>query len=71
MIKDYISSESFVIDEYQPWTTLVNLDSILNALMTSLGNDFEIKHGVAIYKTAVTGHNVNVSYSLFPIRPQE
>jgi NDP-sugar pyrophosphorylase family protein len=44
--------------ELTPWGIIQNLPSILPEIITNLGNDFEIKEGVAIHKTATVESSV-------------
>lgn len=48
------------IDEKEPWNTVASLSDLLNSLIPSLRNDYNITDGVAIHKTAVIGHNVTI-----------
>lgn len=60
MIAEYISTDSILIDENRPWSTVANLDTILTTLIATLGEEYEINDGVAIHKTATIGHNVTI-----------
>ncbi|MDE6682361.1 MAG: hypothetical protein K2J87_02935 [Muribaculaceae bacterium] len=60
MTKEYISSCPIIIDEQAPWTTVANLCPLLEAMVCSLGDDYEIYDGVAIHKTAEIGPNVTI-----------
>ena len=60
-IKAYIdNSTSFPLEGRLPWDIISNLDSILNDMIESLGDDYVVTGGVAIHKSAVIGHNVTI-----------
>ena len=61
MIKNYITQPTaFPIDGQQPWTIVDRLCATLGTLVEALGEDYVVKDGVAVHKTAVIGHNVTI-----------
>lgn len=61
MIKDYIKAPTaFPLTDEMPWTVIGNLCETISQLLESLNDDYVIKDGVAIHKTAVLGHNVTI-----------
>lgn len=62
MIKKFITKPTAFpfADGELPWQTVAALDRILYALADTLGDDYIVKDGVAIHKTATIGHNVTV-----------
>ncbi len=61
MIRQYITQPTaFPIEEEMPWTIIGNLCETLYSLVDKLDDEYEIKDGVAIHKTAVIGHNVTI-----------
>ena len=61
MIKEYITTPTaFPLAKDRPWDTIARLGGILDAVIKTLGDGYEIHGGVAIHKTAVIGHNVTI-----------
>ena len=61
MIKHYITQQTeFPINERLPWVMIDKLCETLDSIIETLGDDYDIKDGVAIHKTAVIGHNVTI-----------
>lgn len=61
MIKDYIKAPTaFPLADEMPWTVIGNLCETISQLLESLNDDYVIKDGVAIHRTAVLGHNVTI-----------
>lgn len=61
MIRQYITQPTaFPIEEETPWTIIGSLCETLYSLIEKLDDEYEIKDGVAIHKTAVIGHNVTI-----------
>ena len=61
MIKNYITQQTeFPINERLPWVMIDKLCETLDSIIETLGDDYDIKDGVAIHKTAVIGHNVTI-----------
>ena len=61
MIKDFITAPTaFPLTEEMPWTIVEHLCSTITRLQESLGEEYAIKDGVAIHRTAIIGHNVTI-----------
>ena len=61
IVKDYITKPTtFPLPDAQPWEVVTRLPEILSQIIEGLGEDFQVKDGVAIHKTAVIGHNVTI-----------
>lgn len=61
MIKAYITHPTvFPFQAEEPWTIVGNLCETITRLVGMLGDDYEVKDGVAIHRTATIGHNVTV-----------
>ena len=61
MIRNYIKQPSvFPIDGRQPWVIVDHLCETLGSIIDTLDEDYDIKDGVAVHKTAVIGHNVTI-----------
>ena len=61
MIKRYITRPSaFSLTDEMPWKIIDRLPETICRLLQTLGDDYLIKDGVAIHKTAVIGHNVTI-----------
>lgn len=61
MIEHYIKQQTeFPINERLPWVMIDKLCETLGTIIETLGDDYDIKDGVAIHKTAVIGHNVTI-----------
>jgi len=50
----------FPFQEEEPWVVVRNLCETVSHLMETLGDEYEIKDEVAIYQSAVIGHNVTI-----------
>ena len=61
MIKAYITRPTvFPFQAEEPWKVVGNLCETVSRLIVALGDEYEIKDGVAIHRTAVIGHNVTI-----------
>ena len=61
MIERYITRPSaFSLTGEMPWNIIDRLTETISQLLQTLGDDYLIKDGVAIHKTAVIGHNVTI-----------
>lgn len=61
MIKDYVNENTvFPLGETNPWNIIDHLGETISRLQESLGEDYTVKDGVAIHKTATIGHNVTI-----------
>lgn len=61
MITNYITRPTeFPMDALLPWTIVDHLCETLATIIATLGEDYDIKDGVAIHKTAIIGHNVTI-----------
>ena len=61
MINEYITQPTvFPLDELFPWNIVDNLNRTINRLLETCGDEYDIKNGVAIHKTAIIGHNVTI-----------
>ena len=61
MIKAYITHPTvYPFHAEEPWTIVGNLCETITHLVGMLGDDYEVKDGVAIHRTATIGHNVTV-----------
>lgn len=61
MIKDFITSPTvFPLNEEMPWNVVDQLCSTITRLQESLGEEYAIKDGIAIHRTAIIGHNVTI-----------
>jgi len=61
MIQEYIiKPTAFPLDDKNPWDIIANLINTIQELIKTLGDDYEIREGVAIHSTAVIGHNVTI-----------
>ena len=61
MIELFITHPTvFPLQKEDPWVIVGNLCEIVSQLIETLGDDYEIKDGVAIHHSAVIGHNVTV-----------
>ena len=61
MIKNYITLPTvFPLNDEPAWTIVGNLPETVSQLIESLGDEYEMKDGIAIHRTAVIGHNVTI-----------
>ena len=61
MIKDFVKEETaFPLGEAYPWEITDRLGATITRLLETLGEDYMVKDGVAIHKTAIIGHNVTI-----------
>lgn len=61
MIKDYIIQPTvFPIETESPWGIMEHLCTTIANIIETLDDEYDIKDGVAIHKTAVIGHDVNI-----------
>ncbi len=62
MMKEYITQPTTFpfVDGEQPWEVVDKLCTTITQLIGTLDDEFDIKDGVAIHKTAVIGHNVTI-----------
>lgn len=61
MIKNYITLPTvFPLNDEPAWTIVDNLPETVSQLIESLGDEYEMKDGIAIHRTAVIGHNVTI-----------
>lgn len=61
MIKEYILQPTALPFEYEePWHIIGNLNKIIQHLVEGLNDEYDIKDGVAIHKSAIIGHNVTI-----------
>ena len=60
LLNNYIScfKNYFPNQELAPWELVNNLSQIITDMMLQLGNDYIIKDGIAIHKTAIIENNV-------------
>ena len=61
MIKHYITGDTvFPLGEAYPWEISDRLGETITRLLETLGENYMVKDGVAIHKTAIIGHNVTI-----------
>ena len=61
MIKEYITLTTvFPLQAEVPWTVVENLSETIPRLIDTLGDEYEVKDGIAIHQSAVIGHNVTI-----------
>lgn len=61
MIKNYITLPTvFPLNDEPAWTIVGNLPETVSQLIESLGDEYDMKDGIAIHRTAVIGHNVTI-----------
>ncbi len=61
MISEYIIHPTvFPLQAEEPWKVVENLCETISRLIETLGDEYDIKEGVAIHRTAVVGHNVTI-----------
>lgn len=61
MINEYIKlPTSFSLGNKQPWEIIAGLSDYITLIIESLGDDYSVKDGVAIHRSAVIGHNVTI-----------
>lgn len=61
MIKGYITlPTAFPFQAEESWKVVENLCESIPRLIESLGDEYVIKEGVAIHRSAVIGHNVTI-----------
>lgn len=61
MLKSFITQPTaFPFASECPWTVVGHLGDTIYSLIEALGDDYEIRDGVAIHRSAVIGHNVTI-----------
>ena len=61
MIESYITCPTaFPIEATEPWAIVGKVEEIVARLIGSLSDEYTVKAGVAIHRTAVIGHNVTI-----------
>ncbi len=61
MTKNYITRPTaFPFTDVNLWETVSHLDQIIRQMQESMDEEYSVKDGVAIHKTAVIGHNVTI-----------
>lgn len=61
MIREYIkSATSFPFGTKLPWEIISELSDHITNIIESLGDDYSVKDGIAIHKSAIIGHNVTI-----------
>ena len=61
MINTYITHPTvFPFLTEKPWQVVENLCEQVSRLIETLGDEYEVKDGVAIHQSAVIGHNVTI-----------
>lgn len=61
MLKTFITQPTvFPLESGCPWAIVENLSKTISGLIATLGDDYEVKKGVAVHKTAIIGHNVTI-----------
>lgn len=60
MIEEYIAESFPFMPQAQPWEIVSHLPQLIDEVIDTLGNDYEIRKGVAIHHTATLGHDVTI-----------
>ena len=66
MIESYILRPTiFPMEAGEPWEFVENLCKSITHLIEILDDEFEVKDGVAIHRSAIIGHDVNIEAGAF------
>ncbi len=60
MIEEYITEGFPFMPQAQPWEIVSHLPQLIEEVITTLGDDYEIREGIAIHRTATLGHDVTI-----------